>query len=365
MTCLGEDRAMTKPSGIGRGVRARLAALPRWVRVVVPAGALVVALSLALYLLTRPTGPPVFSEGALLDGDGPLCFSPDGGTLACTYQPTSVRLLDVWTGELTQTLEAPGRVRALAFSPDGATLAAVAGYGDVPLWDVRTGERAGSVGERSVEAVAFSPDGRTLACGGTGGSTGTLALWDVRSRRLLRALREPDAAAAAKGPADGWEWASSVELVAFSPDGRLLASSHGGHLYLAVKVWDVRSGRLLRDLRGLTASVHGLAFLPGGKTLVASCGQKVLFWDVRDPEPVGELEVGHWPVSMAVSPDGRVLALGGHQESDLWDLRSRERLRLLDGAGPMTQGVAFSPDGKRFAAVTERGVQLWGVSRSR
>src|SRR5262249_40167850 len=132
----------------------------------------------------------------------------------------------------------------------------------------------------------------------------------------------------------------------------------------AVKVWDVRSGRLVRDLHGVTASVHGLAFLPGSKTVVAACGKKLLFWDVRDEEPVDEREIPHWPASMAVSPDGRTLAIGcSEKEGGLWDLRSREQLGVLDGSTPRRPGVAFSPDGKRFAAVGGRGVRLWDVSR--
>src|SRR5437763_1292280 len=70
-----------------------------------------------------------------------------------------------------------------------------------------------------------------------------------------------------------------------------------------------RSGRLLREF-GTGATVHGLAFLPDGKTVVAATsGEKLLFWDVNDDEPVEERELPRWPDSMAVSPDGRMLAI--------------------------------------------------------
>src|SRR5262245_13129220 len=114
---------MTEATGPARRTRQILASVP-WVRTVLPAAVAVAALSLALYLATRPIGPPVFSEVALLAGEGPLAFSPDGGTLATGHQ-TSIRLWDVRTGELTRTIDTTGIPNGLAFSPDGKTIAAV------------------------------------------------------------------------------------------------------------------------------------------------------------------------------------------------------------------------------------------------
>src|SRR4051794_6135673 len=93
---------MSSVPGVFRRARAMLESVPRPMRAVfIPAG-LVAALSLALYLATRPAGPATFSEAALLDGEGPLAFSPDGRTIATGHLRKSVRLWDVRTGEPTR-----------------------------------------------------------------------------------------------------------------------------------------------------------------------------------------------------------------------------------------------------------------------
>ncbi len=159
-----------------------------------------------------------------------MAFSPDGKTLASTSNDTTVRLWDGATGESRATLKGhEEQVYAVAFSPDGKTLASAGGNpfevgdllnplrpGELRLWDAATGEpRATLKGhESTVYAVAFSPDGKTLASAGVDplnpGRPGVLRLWDA-------ATGEPRATL--KGHA------GAVHAVAFSPDGKTLASA--------------------------------------------------------------------------------------------------------------------------------------------
>ena len=103
-----------------------------------------------------------------------------------------------------------------------------------------------------VESVAFSPDGKTLA---SGSSDKTVNLWDVSTGTELRTL---------KGHS-GW-----VNSVAFSPDGRTLAS---GSLDRTIKLWEVSTGAELRTLKGHSAVVTSVAFSPDGKSMKQACKQ--------------------------------------------------------------------------------------------
>ncbi len=109
-----------------------------------------------------------------------------------------------------------------------------------------------------VSSVAFSPDGRYLA---SGSHDNTIKVWQVASGKLLRTL---------KGHSD------YVRSVAFSPDGRYLASASHDN---TIKVWQVASGELLRTLKGHSDLVWSVAFSPDGRhlasgsVLISRCGR--------------------------------------------------------------------------------------------
>ena len=202
-----------------------------------------------------------------------------------------------------------------------------------------------------VRAIAFSPDGRTLA---SADFDGRIQLWDTRARLPLGE------------PLLGHT--GEIWSVAFSPDGRTLASaSHDG----TVRLWDVRErtplGRLPTGLTGLITSV---AFSPDGSTLAfGGEGGRLRLWDVRAGGPLGQRLQGHTGrvVGMSFSPDGRTLASASYDGTvRLWEVPSGTPLgRLTNGHEGLVLSVAFSPDGRTLASSGLDGtVRLWDV-RSR
>ncbi|WP_329377026.1 nSTAND1 domain-containing NTPase [Streptomyces sp. NBC_01716] len=206
-----------------------------------------------------------------------------------------------------------------------------------------------------VRSVAFSPDGKTLA---TSGNDGTARLWDMAGRRQLASL-------------DGHS--SQVHTAAFSPDGRTLVTSHGGK----VRLWDAHTRKQTAALTGVRSPA---VFSPDGDT-IATSGQKgkVLLWDARTHQKIDELQAHRnddgWPSLLAFSPDGRTLAVTvtgyGTSDSDksavqLWDVREKRRTATLKGHTGFVQSLAFSQDGKTLATgASDATTRLWDVRSHR
>ena len=207
-----------------------------------------------------------------------------------------------------------------------------------------------------VESVAFSPDGRTLA---SGSRDMTVRLWDAATGAHKRTLTGHT---------------SLVYSVSFSPDGRTLAS---GSRDMTVRLWDAATGAHKHTLTGHTDSVGSVSFSPDGRTLASggrsflSGGNTVRLWDVATGKHKRTL-IGHTDsvYSVVYSPDGRTLASGSWDKTvRLWNTVTDEHKRTLTGHTSRVNSVAFTPDGQTLASGggdllsgSDNTVRLWDAT---
>jgi WD40 repeat protein len=176
--------------------------------------------------------------------------------------------------------------------------------------------------------------------------------------------------------------AGGVTSLAFSADGALLACGEG---HGATRLWEVRTGRLLRTckaagLQAVTAAgdpsprcLTSIALTRDGRTLVTNAGrvsapfdEPVRFWDTQTGALKKEFaDRGHGAQPVALSPDGSILAAGG-KTVKLWDMRTGKLVRELFGHLKLTRAITFSADGRLLVSGGSYGTtNAWEVATGR
>jgi WD40 repeat protein len=285
------------------------------------------------------TGSGVIDREGQLRYACAVAYAPDGKTLAaCGFFATDDRGRSEGSAHVR---EAPmggelfsAKARALvpgqwfAYAPDGQTVA-LAGAEGIGLWSVPTGkplrvlDLEPGVKRRVLHGYmcpSFSPDGRTLASG----DGELIQLWDWTLGKQVRSLALPK---------------YGTLRLAFSPDGKILASCHVRYEAQTIEgawcLWELATGLPIREIKG-TSGRYCIAFSPDGRTLATAAvkDRHIRLWDVFTGKAVGNLEGHRGPVlCLAFSPDGQTLASGSADTTVLlWDLHGLvgERLPAAD-----------------------------------
>ena len=263
-----------------------------------------------------------------------LAFTADGKTLVSASLDTTIRLWDVETGN--SRLMTDGHTRAiygLSFLKDGKTLVSGSSDCTLRLWNTETQDQQLIRVKHPWDAFyfAFSGDGKTVAIGSTGGRT---RLWSRDTEDFIATFQASHR--------------RLINQIALSPGDKILAcGSFGGE----IELWDMLNHQRIATLNEYTSEIMALAFSPDGKTLATGARQEpmIVLWDINNIESKTVLLVeGDFGTdALTFSPDGKTL-VSGHRYGRIYasDVATREQLPIFTKRTSSITALAFSPDGK-------------------
>ena len=286
-------------------------------------------------------------------------FSPDGRHVATCGLHKDVRIWNVATGSEVLTLGQPNYVFSLAVSPKSGLLAVGNSDKSIGVWNRVTGERTQLLkghthGIGGITAISFSPDSRHLL---SGGFDNVVRLWEVASGKTLKEFKDVDTAPTS---------------VAFSPDGKTALFT--GKFY-TLSLYDLSSGRQIQSIKQKKIRIVSGAFSPDGKQLLSDDGDgSIVILDRATGQEIRKIKAFTRALNSSVfSPDGRYILAGGGDdiigtENDvagvvrLWDRATGRKLHELKGHRWFVESVAYSPDGKlALSGGSDASVRLWSL----
>jgi WD40 repeat protein len=324
--------------------------------------------------LRHTSGPPrarVTSPVPIRTGDTVLightsavrsvAFHPDGRSFASAGDVT-VRLWDLATQQTTSVLNTDDAVISMAWSRDGATIAVGCQDGTVTFWTIATGQvmtRTAYTG--FVWSVAFSPDSRTVATSGfdrldqPGNPLASVRLWDVATGQHVVVSTRPAGVNREHGHV-GYGYA-----VAFDPTGTTLAASGDGAGSL--HLWDLATLSLTELPGHDTTSILAVAFSPDGRMLATGgMDSTIRLWDVATwQSAVTVTPQANQVAAVGFSLDSHILTGAGADPTlRLWDSSTGEPVAVLFGHDRPVGAHAFSPNGRVLVTGSDdRTVRLW------
>jgi WD40 repeat protein len=251
------------------------------------------------------------------------------------------------------------KVYALCYSPDGSLLAGTSGN-VIIVWRVRDGEvvhvlRGHQLG---VGSIAFSKDGRLLASTGSGGK---IRLWDLASGKVKRLLYA------------GQTSVGGTQSVRFYPKGKYLAASYwdvnrGDRI---INLWDFSAGKSVKQLAADASALCDFAFSPDGRYLAAAVDEDIQLWSMPNGKRLRCL-IGHkrglLVSCLAFTPNSMTIVSGGEDHTiRIWDVRSGKETGQLLGHENAVDCLAISSDGALVGSAEWLGnqghrIRLWRLA---
>ncbi len=249
-------------------------------------------------------------------------------------------------------------VMSVSFSPDGQFIASGGSDGTVKLWEKETGLLLRTMTGHSFWApVGFSPDGLLIV---SSGSEGTVKLWDSATGRLLRTMTAPRSENIV-------DLVETIVSVSFSHNGQHIVS---GDRFGKVRLWEAATGKLLRTMEGQDHSeVRVVGFSPDDRRIISGGEDKTIeIWDTASGKLLRTLK-GHSETVFSVefSPNGRFIVSGGLDDTvKLWDAQTGELKYSLTGHVKPVSSVSFSPDAKSIISGSmDKTIKVWDAASGR
>jgi WD40 repeat protein len=313
-----------------------------------------------------------------------VAFSADGQTLVSGSADMTVRFWKVSDGSLLQKVEDAfsTRVNSVAFSPDNVTIAVATDFPDNKVMVFKMGEKQPTTSytdhKNAVYDVSFSKDGSLLA---SGSLDGTIHLYKVSDGTTIKVFTTPRTGTPVPQPTidpnlpeeqakllqESQKMLSSTQLpfvfsVAFSPDGSLVA---GGYFDNVIRIWQASDGALVKTLEGAKSLMFDVRFAPDGKNIAArSVDGFVRVWQLSDGAITKSFDYGYSISSLAVSPDGNNLAVGGEtNDVPIKKVSDGSLVTDLSRHSNRITSVTYSSDGTKLADASVDGyARLWDLS---
>lgn len=342
-----------------------------------------------------------------------LAFTPDGRTLFASSWDQNIRSWNLDDPEHTNVWRGHGAgVNRLDIAPDGRSLVSASSDGTARLWPLPTVQSVSTLAPRPEFTTLFSPkdmpapereqhvifgvavspaqdravatdDYQLLLCDLRAGTILTTAaaahVFNIQGPRFGRLTFSPDGKTLAVGSDDGRiAFLDAVTLqrleepaklhsgqithIAYALNGTVLVT--GGGSGSGIKLTDVANGTTLWDIPDAPSSfpVEALAVSPDGRLLAAGgANQSVLVWDIAARRVMATCpQKVRFVHDLAFAPDGTLLAIADERGAIfLWDLRGQRPLKLVGHAGPVNM-LAFSPDGRTLASAgMDHTIRLW------
>jgi WD40 repeat protein len=275
-------------------------------------------------LNVRGTARNTFISSLTADAAGKIGLGAGGAV-----RDTTAYVFDLETGGVLHTLVGhKGMIQALAVSRDGALGATCANDNLVILWDLKAGRKKYELKEHTtwVENVSFSDDGTRLASS----DVHKTILWDTSTGEKIKSLEIKESRRSAMNGA-----------------GKLLASTSAPW----PTIWDIETGKVLRELKPTVFPVRGLALDAGAKRLFTGSDDGTLaIWDL-ETGTVSKSWIAHAAAPTRVSCDakGERVASGTQDRTVvLWDARTGEKINSFEVGLMGVKALSLSPDGSRL-----------------
>ncbi|HKU76192.1 MAG TPA: TIR domain-containing protein [Pyrinomonadaceae bacterium] len=272
----------------------------------------------------------------------PMVYSPDGRLVAIT---SATQIVEIWEPSTSRRITELGRGTFLGFSPDGRYAFKVDNRRhatppsfDAEMWDVRTWQKVADLPGHSedIRDIAFSPDGRLVATAG-----GEVRIWETGTGKSVAVFKERS-----------WR-------VVFSPDGKWLGTLN---TQTTAHIREVGTWRDVAELRGHTAWIRTIAFSnDGSRILTAGEDRTARLWETGTWREVAVLEEHEGRIDeVSFSPDSRYLVTASWDKTArLWDAVTGKLVSVLEGHTGFVNSARFSPDGRLVATAADSTVRIW------